>query len=410
MQIITYIIDLEGVSDSALVSEYFLAKIYGSSCFIRNIQILQRSFPEVSVLVVGAEHHLADLPERIISLSQRYNFSIAFGEPTEPHPPHHLSHRPLVFYQAGLALLQGLKVSDGNDNEVLHVADGDFSLLHLIKAAERVATDKGRQAILCHAFTSSESRGGAVTVYRGQETLDIASMGPELTKKVKRHLEVRASQRSMDGPVSRMIVRHLCHVVSKPLASKGIHPNCVTLAGAFFAFLAVLLFCRGEHVYLAVGGIFWLVGGILDEADGEVARLQGKESTFGSWLDLTLDRILDAAMLLSLAWPLISSYHGKEYLIVTLCALVTVSASSYTGLLYDSWMRSKERHTYFRLGRDVRILIVTVSALLGLRVLPIMLCGAFAGLEICRRFWVCWSTERSISRRVPLKGGLRSSA
>lgn len=393
MQSAIYAIDLQNTSDPALISDYFFARAYGSSCFLRNLQILQRSFQAVTVAIVGKENLAPETWEKLQLLADQRNFSLVSGAPQELPRAAEQSH--IVVYQSGLALLARLTALDVADMEAAGSDDGPEkgSLLQAIRSAGQI---HGAQILLCQAFAKNGAQDVPFILYRRQEATNVEPMAPDLLGGVKRHLEMRASQRSMDGPVSRLIVRHLCHLVSKPLAAAGVHPNYVTLAGAFFAFLAVLLFLDGRNLPLAIGGICWLIGGILDEADGEVARLQGKESTFGSWLDLTLDRFFDAAMLLALAWPLISSEPYREgYLIITLFALVAVSASSYTGLLYDSWMRSKDRHAYFRLGRDVRILIVTLSALFGFRMLPIVLCGVFAATEICRRFWVCWRIERS---------------
>ncbi|NTB87756.1 CDP-alcohol phosphatidyltransferase family protein [Agrobacterium tumefaciens] len=395
MQSIIYAIDFDDVSDPQLISDYFFARAYGSSCFERNLQLLRRTFQEVSVSIVGKELFSSETNEKLLLLAKKLNFSLVSRELDQL--PQGDKRSAIVIYQSGLALLTKFTALDTTDMEAPSKSDigsEESSLLQSIKAAY---DHHGAEILLCHVFPSHSQDGVPFILYRPQEAVNITSMGPDLVAGVKRHLEIRASQRSMDGPVSRLIVRHLCHLASKPLAAAGIHPNYVTLAGALSAFCAVLLFLDGRALPLAVGGVCWLIGGILDEADGEVARLQGKESTFGSWLDLTLDRVLDAAMLLALAWPLtLYEPYGEQYLIITLCALVSVSASSYTGLLYDSWMRSKDRHTYFRLGRDVRILIITLCALFGFRMLPIVLCGVFAATEIGRRFWVCWRVERSV--------------
>ncbi|MCV9947471.1 CDP-alcohol phosphatidyltransferase family protein [Rhizobium sp. BT-175] len=394
MQSVIYAINLDDVSDPQLMSDYFFARVYGSSCFARNLQLLRRSFQDVSVSIIGKERFGSETNEKLWLLAKRLNFS--YSPKLFDEPPQRNKGPAVVIYQSGLALLTKITALDSTDMEaVSNKGEGSHegSVLQSIKAA---CKQHGAEILLCHVFPSHDQNVAPFILYGRQEAVNVTSMAPDLVAGVKRHLEVRASQRSMDGPVSRLIVRHLCHLASKPLAAAGIHPNYVTLTGALFALFAVLLFLDGRALPLAAGGVCWLIGGILDEADGEVARLQGKESTFGSWLDLTLDRVLDAAMLLALAWPLMSSEpNGEEYLIATLCALVAVSASSYTGLLYDSWMRSKDRHAYFRLGRDVRILIITLCALFGFRMLPIALCGVFAATEIGRRFWICWRVERS---------------
>ena len=43
-----------------------------------------------------------------------------------------------------------------------------------------------------------------------------------------------------------------------------------------------------------------LVGGVFDLVDGVVARRQGRVTTFGGFLDSSLDRVVDMALLLGL--------------------------------------------------------------------------------------------------------------
>ncbi|QGF24732.1 phosphatidylinositol phosphate synthase [Raineyella fluvialis] len=75
----------------------------------------------------------------------------------------------------------------------------------------------------------------------------------------------------------------------------GVHPNTVTWVGTVLlvivAFLTVPL------------GLLWqgaLAMGVLvmsDSVDGQMARLGGKESRYGAFLDATLDRVSDAAVM-----------------------------------------------------------------------------------------------------------------
>ncbi|UXS66704.1 hypothetical protein [Agrobacterium tumefaciens] len=75
MQSIIYAIDLDDVSDPQLVADYFFARAYGSSCFERNLQLLRRTFQEVSVSIVGKELFSSETNEKLLLLAEKLNFS-----------------------------------------------------------------------------------------------------------------------------------------------------------------------------------------------------------------------------------------------------------------------------------------------------------------------------------------------
>jgi len=83
------------------------------------------------------------------------------------------------------------------------------------------------------------------------------------------------------------------------LASWGVHPNALTLAGLVFASLAGLFAARGA---LRVAAAWLLVSGLFDVLDGGVARATGRQSSRGAFLDSTLDRYAEGAFFAGLAW------------------------------------------------------------------------------------------------------------
>jgi archaetidylinositol phosphate synthase len=81
------------------------------------------------------------------------------------------------------------------------------------------------------------------------------------------------------------------------------HPNVysvLTLIPAFLAVPAVIY----HHYYLATG--LFLLAGFLDIVDGGVARQRGISSHFGAFLDGSLDRFVDFAVIFSYFWLPIS--------------------------------------------------------------------------------------------------------
>jgi CDP-diacylglycerol--glycerol-3-phosphate 3-phosphatidyltransferase len=91
----------------------------------------------------------------------------------------------------------------------------------------------------------------------------------------------------------------------------------------------------------------WFLGltALFDVLDGTVARRSGKESTFGAFLDSTLDRLADGAVFVGLAtFYALSPTHGS-----TLMMLVCMSGC--IGALMTSYARARAE----TLGIDAKV-------------------------------------------------------
>lgn len=74
------------------------------------------------------------------------------------------------------------------------------------------------------------------------------------------------------------------------LASAGVHPNILTTIGVTINVGCGVLFGFGEFFW---AGIVLIVANLFDMLDGNVARLTGNVTKFGSFLDSSLDRLSD---------------------------------------------------------------------------------------------------------------------
>ena len=77
---------------------------------------------------------------------------------------------------------------------------------------------------------------------------------------------------------------------AKFCSEKNFTPNQLTLAGLAITLCAGLIYSAGVFF---LGGILLLVGALGDLLDGPLARLTGKTSSFGAFLDSTVDRYAD---------------------------------------------------------------------------------------------------------------------
>lgn len=72
------------------------------------------------------------------------------------------------------------------------------------------------------------------------------------------------------------------------LASLRVAPLLVSLFGVAFSLWGAVMVARGA---LLAGGVFLLIAGLCDVLDGDLARSSGRASSFGAFIDSTLDRV-----------------------------------------------------------------------------------------------------------------------
>jgi len=117
------------------------------------------------------------------------------------------------------------------------------------------------------------------------------------------------------------------------LARTGVTPNVLTTTGVSLCLAAAVLVPfenRADEVlvYWLAAAIF-VVGSLLDILDGALARVGGKATPFGAFIDSTTDRVGEGAMLAAIA--LVFSRNGNDWAVVVAVAAVVGSfLVSYT--------------------------------------------------------------------------------
>src|SRR5438270_12708833 len=102
--------------------------------------------------------------------------------------------------------------------------------------------------------------------------------------------------------VSRRIqrrVKQFVTLIMRPLARLGITPNTLTVLGLLLSVVTALVIAQGN---LFVGGLLVLFAGIFDMFDGAMARVRDAATTYGAFLDSTLDRYSESIILLGLLY------------------------------------------------------------------------------------------------------------
>ena len=222
----------------------------------------------------------------------------------------------------------------------------------------------------------------------GRSWLDVDT--PEALREAERRLMRDAGGKSTDGPVSRHVNRPLSLWLTRYLVDTPVTPNQISLLSWVLSCIAAVLFAVGGYPALAAGGALAQIASIIDGSDGEVARLKLVQSDFGGWFDAILDRYADAFLLFGLTWHAFAASDGQFALVVGFAAILGSFMNSYTADKYDGLMARKLRGApYFRLGRDVRVFVIFLGALVNLPLLTLMVIALVMNGEVARRIILC---------------------
>src|SRR5947209_12821589 len=132
----------------------------------------------------------------------------------------------------------------------------------------------------------------------------------------------RAAQRIIDA-----MVRWLAH--------GHINPNILTVVGVAINVGSGLLFGFGRFFW---AGIVLIIANLFDMLDGQVARLSGRVTTFGGFLDSSLDRLSDMVVFVGLMvfYARDTQYHSTLNVFLAGAALLGSVMVSYASARAES--------------------------------------------------------------------------
>ncbi|MCK4646265.1 MAG: CDP-alcohol phosphatidyltransferase family protein, partial [Candidatus Aminicenantes bacterium] len=167
-------------------------------------------------------------------------------------------------------------------------------------------------------------------------------------------------------------------------------PNHLTLISFFLAVLSGLFFFLGGYLKIVIGGFMAQLSSILDGCDGEIARLKFKQSKFGEYLDRVLDRYADALIILGITIACVYKMETKWVWLAGFLALTGSFMISYTAMQYDELLLSKafNKKIGFRMGRDIRLFIVFIGAVLNQLFATLIILSIVTNVESIRRLFV----------------------
>jgi phosphatidylglycerophosphate synthase len=192
-----------------------------------------------------------------------------------------------------------------------------------------------------------------------------------------------------------MISYKLGHFLDGPLAPfarrVAIHPNVLTVGGFVITTIAAVVIPFNP----AVGGLLILLGGICDLFDGVLARVNGRCTRFGAFLDSLLDRYSDAFVLLSVAWYLAGKGDRTG---------ASLSIGTMVGALLVSYSRARGESLGINsqaglMERSERIILLTLALLTGWLVPVLWILFVLTHVTVVQRSFSVWRVREESRER-----------
>ena len=153
---------------------------------------------------------------------------------------------------------------------------------------------------------------------------------------------------------ARACARDLLNAIAQTFLALGLSPNALTIAGFIGMCLIAVVIAAGYEV---VAGVLIIFAGMFDATDGALARLSGRVTPFGAFLDSTLDRWAEGALFIAITARGVQ-LQNTALIYLPILALLGSLMVSYTraraeglGLqMKEGWFTRLERMLVLTLG------------------------------------------------------------
>jgi phosphatidylglycerophosphate synthase len=273
-----------------------------------------------------------------------------------------------------------------------------FSKLQLRRVLDNAAQSPSR----VFRFSSSDpDHGGEIAVGPMRRLLEQSGFGNEPLRRSTGELpfalngrpedrdeaelrlarSLRHETASTDAVLARLLDRKLSWRVSLRLARTRITPNQVTIANTCVGLACALMFAIPSYGWRLLASFLFLASTTIDGIDGELARLQMRESEWGGKLDVITDNVVHVAVFVGI---FIGAYRASTNPVFlwllpiqlagfALAALSIFVALRIRGPQAEKWIGKVERIS----GRDFAYLLI--------------------GFALINRLeWFCWGTAFGI--------------
>src|SRR3712207_6525745 len=108
------------------------------------------------------------------------------------------------------------------------------------------------------------------------------------------------------------------------LIESRLTPNAISLTGLALCLAAAVLIFMDEWF---LGGLAFVIGSVCDTLDGRYSRMSGKGTSFGAFLDSTLDRMEEGIVLTAVAFQFSQAGNDAAVAAVVVAVLASLMVS-----------------------------------------------------------------------------------
>ncbi len=182
-------------------------------------------------------------------------------------------------------------------------------------------------------------------------------------------------------------------LVGRALGNSGVTPNMLTAIGLLLTLAVALTLAKG---YLVLGGLLVLITSAFDMLDGALARATQQQSTFGAFLDSTVDRYSEALIFLGLL--LHYQQHVPEAQFQVVLIYLTI-----VGSLMVSYTRARAEAQGLSckggiLARPERIILLSLGLVTGWMTFALAVLALFTNLTALQRMYLVWAQTDGAAR------------
>jgi phosphatidylinositol phosphate synthase len=163
------------------------------------------------------------------------------------------------------------------------------------------------------------------------------------------------------------------------LSALRVRPDTLTVLGWALSLCSAVLFGLG---YIRIAGLVMLLAGLFDALDGAVARESNRMSSFGAFLDSTLDRLSEAAIFVGIVFFYAASASSPYGALLAGVAMTFSLLTSYARARAEGLGIECQVGLLERAGR---VVILSVFSMLGLLTAGLGLVAAGALVTTAQR-------------------------
>jgi len=182
---------------------------------------------------------------------------------------------------------------------------------------------------------------------------------------------------------ARKYARLFLEPLARFISRTHISPNVITVTGFILMIGVAIVLAMGHFVW---GGILITAVAIFDAVDGTLARMMGRTSRFGAFLDSTLDRFSEAVIFLGLFIYFVGQNQNLELILIY---------ATVVGSLMVSYARARAEGIGVPLTdglftRFERVFILVIGLVFNQLTAALWLLAIFSNLTAVQRMYLVW--------------------